>query len=397
MVIASIWFFFFAKNGGFVFRKGDWEDYKSTVLRRKGKDGKTLSNATKTTKLGMQSVAGTFEPYRMGRAEKEEMLRGYRDDDGRRSPKKQKVKGGIDADVRAYRHEKPARVGGMNREADGSHYSFASYDRSEAMTEDSLEPILKQNQRTSPTKKKDEKPKEKKIGFMEKKRGKKVEKAAAKNNMKAAKAALDDLKRGRPSPKKYDYDDDVTAYTGEEEISTTYTESSPYVQKKAQRRSSYYDSYRPQRAERSSSAHRKPSYADAYRPASRERQQQQARQQQQPQQQQHHQRRSSARASASQTRGAGTSGARPHSRPSSPRKQRAHRMPGTFDYGDDISEAAYLSDAGTKAYAKEDLRGRAPAKEWGGGRNVMAGYRRGGFGGRRDSLSDSDGESGSYL
>ena len=38
-VLAGIWFFFWAKNGGFVWRKGDWEDYKSTVLRRKGPDG----------------------------------------------------------------------------------------------------------------------------------------------------------------------------------------------------------------------------------------------------------------------------------------------------------------------------------------------------------------------
>ena len=56
MVLAGLWFFFWAKNGGFHFREGDWEDYKSTVLRRKGPDGKTLSNATKSTRLGGGSV-----------------------------------------------------------------------------------------------------------------------------------------------------------------------------------------------------------------------------------------------------------------------------------------------------------------------------------------------------
>jgi hypothetical protein len=56
MVVASIWFFFWAKNGGFSFQNEDWDDYKSTVLRRKGPDGKTLSNATKSTRLGGGSV-----------------------------------------------------------------------------------------------------------------------------------------------------------------------------------------------------------------------------------------------------------------------------------------------------------------------------------------------------
>src|SRR5215472_10762564 len=56
MVLASVWFFFYARNGGFHWKKGDWEEYKSTVLRRKGPDGKTLSNATKSTKLGMSEV-----------------------------------------------------------------------------------------------------------------------------------------------------------------------------------------------------------------------------------------------------------------------------------------------------------------------------------------------------
>ncbi|KAI9846431.1 MAG: hypothetical protein M1837_004022 [Sclerophora amabilis] len=112
LIVTAIWFFFWARNGGFVFREGDWEEYKSTVLRRKGKDGKTLSNATKTTDLGGDSVAGEYDQVdlvhdRMGR----------------------------DNDVREYRHEKPARVGGLNRKADGSSWDHANTDRSEVMTE----------------------------------------------------------------------------------------------------------------------------------------------------------------------------------------------------------------------------------------------------------------------
>jgi len=138
-VLGSIWFFFWAKNGGFHFRKGDWEDYKSTVLRRKGPNGTTLSNATKSTRLGGGSVVG----------------QGYSDCDGtetmtdmsseapvlkEKNNKKSKAKkettkervireakqagweGAHDDDVRAYRHEKVARVGGLNKDSDAMHY-----------------------------------------------------------------------------------------------------------------------------------------------------------------------------------------------------------------------------------------------------------------------------------
>ncbi|KAG8531361.1 uncharacterized protein KY384_002990 [Bacidia gigantensis] len=122
MVLAIIWFFFWAKNGGFHFRKGDWEDYKSTVLRRKGPDGKTLSGATKTTKLGGGSVvANEGEEYsekgskwrRGAQQNKKNSSNGESGKPGRGK------KNNEDTDVRAYRHEKAARVGGLNRQADG--------------------------------------------------------------------------------------------------------------------------------------------------------------------------------------------------------------------------------------------------------------------------------------
>lgn len=45
-VVTGIWFFFWARNGGFHFRQTDWDDYKSTVLRRKGPNDTLLSAAT---------------------------------------------------------------------------------------------------------------------------------------------------------------------------------------------------------------------------------------------------------------------------------------------------------------------------------------------------------------
>jgi len=114
MVLTAIWFFFWAKNGGFKFRKGDWDDYKSTVLRRKGPNGTTLSGATRTTKLG----GGSIVAEAVGDREKGGWKRGeQKQGKGRGKPKGNK--NNEDADVRAYRHEKPAKVGGLNREADG--------------------------------------------------------------------------------------------------------------------------------------------------------------------------------------------------------------------------------------------------------------------------------------
>ncbi|KAL8692896.1 MAG: hypothetical protein Q9218_002154 [Villophora microphyllina] len=126
LVLASIWFFFWAKNGGFHFKEGDWDEYKSTVLRRKGPNGTTLSGATRTTKLGGGSIVadrsrdGDFEdvPFNeKGNGKKVKQTK-------RAAPRGSK--NNHDEDVRAYRHEKPARVGGLNRDPDASyHHDFA--------------------------------------------------------------------------------------------------------------------------------------------------------------------------------------------------------------------------------------------------------------------------------
>ncbi|EAW14325.1 uncharacterized protein ACLA_073600 [Aspergillus clavatus NRRL 1] len=144
IVLAAIWFFFWAKNGGCVWREGDWEEYKSTVLRRKGPDGRTLSNATRSTKLGGGSIVGkgySDDGYTVTDSgytetattitEKEgdhKRKRNFRDK-FRRKHRNENWEGEADEDVVAYRKEKPARIGGINREADGTYHG-SDYDTS---------------------------------------------------------------------------------------------------------------------------------------------------------------------------------------------------------------------------------------------------------------------------
>ncbi|KAL2794949.1 hypothetical protein BJX66DRAFT_178269 [Aspergillus keveii] len=143
-VIASIWFFFWAKNGGFRWQKGDWDEYKSTVLRRKGPDGRTLSNATRSTKLGGGSIVGrgySDDGYTVADTapgysdtattitEKEPKRKRNLRDKFRRKHRNEAYEGEADEDVRAYRKEKPAQIGGINREADGTYYG-SDYDTS---------------------------------------------------------------------------------------------------------------------------------------------------------------------------------------------------------------------------------------------------------------------------
>ncbi|KAJ5585563.1 uncharacterized protein N7459_005363 [Penicillium hispanicum] len=146
-VLGGIWFFFWARNGGFVWRKGDWEEYKSTVLRRKGPDGRTLSNATKSTKLGGGSIVGrgysddgyTYtdgtgytEAATTITEEKPRRKRNFKETAKKKLLRRRKDEhweGEADADVQAYREEKPARIGGMNRQADGTYHG-SDYDSS---------------------------------------------------------------------------------------------------------------------------------------------------------------------------------------------------------------------------------------------------------------------------
>jgi hypothetical protein len=181
-VVAGIWFFFWAKNGGFYFKEDDWEEYKSTVLRRKGPNGTTLSGATESTDLGGGSVVHGEKSGRWGRKKgrKEKRYKDFdfdeqteytgsnggesldsemtelksknvikksknRDKKSKRGPPTEasevgtlvdeEMDVGVHEELRAYRHEKPAKVGGLNREADGSAFDGSTHDGSSAASE----------------------------------------------------------------------------------------------------------------------------------------------------------------------------------------------------------------------------------------------------------------------
>lgn len=160
-VVTGVWFFFRARNGGFHWRQNDWDDYKSTVLRRKGPNGTTLSGATESTDLGGGSVYKDYDGNdaksslgselsylkRKIKGKKREKFTGdKRSKSGKE--KRSKLRGGdadhsvdleantayepsyepsnmggtVDEDMRAYRHEKPARVGGLNKAPDSSQW-----------------------------------------------------------------------------------------------------------------------------------------------------------------------------------------------------------------------------------------------------------------------------------
>jgi hypothetical protein len=190
-VLTGIWFFFWAKNGGFYFGENDWDDYKSTVFRRKGPNGTTLSGATASTDLGGGSVVHGQKNSRSGKGRKKGgKQKRYKDFDDEESQvigsslggstlgsemselkeKTKKAKksrgkdrqegselmseidlneevdpGVLDA-VRAYRHEKPARVGGLNKHPDGIAFDRSTQDNSSATSE-----LLSNRERTPTT------------------------------------------------------------------------------------------------------------------------------------------------------------------------------------------------------------------------------------------------------
>ncbi|KAK7726750.1 hypothetical protein SLS57_003311 [Botryosphaeria dothidea] len=386
MVLGSIWFFFWAKNGGFKWRRGDWDDYKSTVLRRKGPDGRTLSNATKSTKLGGGSVvhgqsygAPTSVGYTDSSSmidEKEEQQRrageGIRG--GGRRNKRRKDK---DPELAEYRHERAARVGGLNRQHDGTHFDYSNTEPSELGSELSQRPLVKE------TKPKDKKAARKEAEAREKelrkaqKEATKVQKAKVAENKKREKAKAKEMKKNKgksdrsyspaepdsPERRNRRYADEMTEVTEATSYTGGYTETEVYTDVYTNNDSSYYSSYRP--------------HAEANitrpTPAAREHNSPSPR---------HSSRRSHS-----------------HSRQSSPRKQSHSRRQSRSRR--DVDD----SDVGTKVYShhipglssgpaaptivpdESISQVGAPGRR---GRNVMDGYRRGGVRSRRDSLSDSD-------
>ncbi|KAL6900326.1 hypothetical protein GGI43DRAFT_405148 [Trichoderma evansii] len=158
-VLTGIWFFFWAKNGGIHFKDDDWDDYKSTVLRRKGPNGTILSNATASTDLGGGSVYKRYDDHeddghtvitestalsgitagasdifarekRKKKREAREAERRKKRGEKGKSTSSNEFEGVVDEKaerdakkfLRNYRHEKAARVGGINKEAEGSEW-----------------------------------------------------------------------------------------------------------------------------------------------------------------------------------------------------------------------------------------------------------------------------------
>jgi hypothetical protein len=403
MVLTSIWFFFWAKNGGFKWRKGDWDDYKSTVLRRKGPDGRTLSNATKSTKLGGGSVVHGGSYGRSdatssvgytdstGYTDKEEMREvdvhagnGIRGGGGRGfGRKKERAR---DPELAEYREEKAARVGGINRQHDGHYFDYSNTEPSEPGATPNKVEKKKRAQAE-----KDRKAKEKAQAAAHKKaqaNAKAVEKAMAAEKKRQDKTAKKDARKtgkkedkssgvAKPAPvvlaepqqpaarssnngtpvyaHQHEYQQPAStprrsqpsaAYSFEEEDDqTVYTGlySNPYTD--------YPASHHHQAPSQSGS------YYDAYRPK--------------------HENNSNRRSA-------------PNSRSNSPRKPRI------------VSNASEAdSDTGTKVYPCY-IPGLSSAPSVGVSESVSqvgtrrenrstGGYRRGGRG-RRDSLSDSEGE-----
>lgn len=176
-IVTGIWFFFWAKNGGFYFHENDWEEYKTTVLRRKrGPNGTTLSGVTESTDLGGGSVVHgekSSKWRRLRRGRKGSQGTKYKDFDeegtltvsgggsslgsemgeakynpiGEKKSKKtrsrksrseqgdEEVDASVRDELRAYRHEKAARVGGLNKESDASAFDGSTVDNSSAASE----------------------------------------------------------------------------------------------------------------------------------------------------------------------------------------------------------------------------------------------------------------------
>lgn len=186
-VVTGIWFFFWAKNGGFYFKENDWDDYKTTVLRRKGPNGTLLSGATESTNLGGGSVykdvdddtttvvtestalsgvtAGASDIVAREKRRKKQDQRDREREGRRRARGAEREKGnknsrhvgdnGVEDDeaelkakkeLRNYRHERPARVGGLNKESDGSNW-----DGSTNPTESTVTSELLSNRQSTPT------------------------------------------------------------------------------------------------------------------------------------------------------------------------------------------------------------------------------------------------------
>lgn len=367
MVLAAIYFFFIAKNGGFKkISKDDWDDYKSTVLRRKGPDGKTLSNATKSTKLGGGSVVPKWAKTEYTRStessygdqEMREVEEGRRPRDTRQTSRH-------DPELAAYKHEKAAKVGGLNTSMHGSQWDHSNTDRSDVTPA----PVSKKDvKRAEKERKAREKAEQKEAARLEKEQRKQK-----KNNTSghSESEAPQQQRRSKPS----------AAYSfqqGDDAESSVYTASNTEAQQTRHSQSSirqvsYYDTYRPH------STHLPP-VREQPTPAS-----------------SHHSRDRSDRDGQRSNR-ASRESMNPNSRQGSPRKH--HRSAPRSDHSSDTGTKVYehhipglshRSEVGVEDSVSQVAGRRYNMRaQQGGAGNSSSGYRRGGGRGRADSLSEGD-------
>ncbi|KAF1730873.1 hypothetical protein CRV24_008944 [Beauveria bassiana] len=178
----------------------DWEDYKTAVLRRRGPNGTLLSGATESTNLGGGSVykdvaddgkttitdstglsgitAGASDIAAREKREEKRAQRRQEREQRKKGKKRSDVSGGggeydekqnrrrvEDGEVqdeeaemkarnelRSYRHEKAARVGGLNKQSEGSSWDGSNATMSHTGTESELLPNKQSTPTSTPTK-----------------------------------------------------------------------------------------------------------------------------------------------------------------------------------------------------------------------------------------------------
>jgi hypothetical protein len=387
MVIAAIYFFFVAKNGGFKkITVDDWDDYKSTVLRRKGPDGKTLSNATKSTKLGGGSVVPKWAKTEYTRStessygdqemrEVEEGRRHQKTRDNRQTSRH-------DPELAAYKHEKAAKVGGINTSLHGSQWDASNTDRSDVTPQPAPTQDSKEAKKAEKERKAREKAEQKEAARKEKEQ-KKMQKKSKYADSEADREVAQQPRRSKPSAA-YSFqqgdDTESSVYTATNtQADTRYTQPQSSI-----RQVSYYENYRPH------SNHLPPVREQPTPPSS------------------YHSDRPRDRDSGTRSNRASRESMnhQPTSRQGSPRKQ--HRPPtavaprsdytSTTDTGTKVYEHHIpgvskgevgvddsVSQVGARRYQQQYRASQGPPPA-----SNSSGYRRGGGRGRGDSLSESE-------
>jgi hypothetical protein len=382
MVLASMYFFFVAKNGGFYWKENDWDDYKTTVLRRKGPNGTTLSNATKSTKLGGGSIVPKWAKSEYSQSTESTVdAKEMREmENGQAQHHKYRHSSRHDPELAAYKHEKVAKVGGINTSLHGtSQWDATNTDRSEVTAEPRSKKDKQQAAKEDKERKRREKEAQKKAAKDAAARAKE-EKKARKQQGKAGQSRAEEPARPERAHRTYPsaaysfhQGDDATSVYTSTNTATTEAYTQPSI-----RQVSYYESYRPSSniaPIREQATPVSSHYSNGQRSASHHRQSRESMNN-----------RSSARQSPS------------HSRQGSPRKQHRSSRPNS-------ESASYThtasSDTGTKVYTHhipglskgevgfDDSVSQAGANPRNRTAPSSSGYRRGGRG-RRDSLSDSE-------